>query len=48
VGGWEKFQKQKKIGWGGGVGSITYLLEFGRVLHSPSKTSKANITHIIL
>jgi hypothetical protein len=31
-------EKQKEIGWGVGVGSITYLLEFGRVLHSFSKT----------
>jgi hypothetical protein len=29
------------------LGSITYLLEFGRVLCSPSKTYKEKNTHII-
>jgi hypothetical protein len=31
-------KKKKKNGCGARVGSIIYLLEFGRVLHSPSKT----------
>jgi len=30
------------------LGSITYLLKFGRVLHSLNKTWKENNTHIIL
>jgi hypothetical protein len=34
VGRWEKFPKQKINGWGVGVGFITYLLEFGRVLQN--------------
>jgi len=33
-----KVLKKQKNRWGARVGSITYLLEFGRVLHSPSKT----------
>jgi len=33
-----KSQKKKKNECGARVGSIIYLLEFGRVLHSPSKT----------
>jgi hypothetical protein len=38
VGEISKAKEKEKIGWGVGVGSITYLLEFGRVLHSFSKT----------
>ncbi len=40
MGEWENFQrpKKKQIGLGANVGPITYLLEFGRVLHSPSKS----------
>ncbi len=42
VGGWVgKNSKEKikiKIGLGAGMGSITYFLEFGKVLHSLNKT----------
>jgi hypothetical protein len=48
VGGWVGRVSKEKKRWGEGVGSITYLLEFGRVLHNPSKTWKVNITLIIL
>jgi hypothetical protein len=33
-------KKNEKKRWGLGAGSITYLLEFGRVLHSPSKLKR--------
>jgi len=38
VGKVSKTKEKEKIEWGVRVGSITYLLEFGKVLHSPSKT----------
>jgi hypothetical protein len=40
VGKVSKAPKKKKKGLGAKVGSVTYLLEFGKVLHNTSKTRR--------